>query len=237
MEGFLNPDVYSAICEFCNGWVSYVDLSRNDTNKYEIGQLFECECGESKIWTNAVRHEKNLVKFLEGKISEYSNGFCNDLFHGESEQKMTVKVMTVQTGDGGYSRINDENKDADEKGILIDTNKNIIYQNNVEFFIKWYREHLDELKSFITEENDMKTSSIRKMSSIANAIRSVIAEKGKKVSDEEWNDLLSEAIDLVAYVKKENINGVVEQLDRFNTMVLSMMDDEMLGGMPSSFDL
>jgi hypothetical protein len=152
------------------------------------------------------------------------------------ENMRVIKNGVVYRGKG-YDRIGTENNSRDEKNILLDSNKNIDPPESTEVLIDWYREHLDELKSFITEENDMKTSSIRKMHLIANAIRSVIAEKGKKVSDEEWNDLLSEAIDLVAYVKKENMDGVVEQLDRFNTMILSMMDDEMLGGMPSSFDL
>ena len=59
-----------------------LEITENTKHLYTIGQLYSCGCSKSKIWTNSIRDEKNLLNFIEGKSSKYYQGFCNDLFCG-----------------------------------------------------------------------------------------------------------------------------------------------------------
>lgn len=79
-EKFINS--MSAKCGYCHDGLHSVDVIINPHHIYRIGQLRQCQCGKSRVWTNSVRNEDKLIDFFEGREREYYNGFCNDRFCG-----------------------------------------------------------------------------------------------------------------------------------------------------------
>jgi hypothetical protein len=67
----------SAACEHCNKSLRIVDIIIGK-HMFPVGQLFECSCKKSKVFTNTIRNIENLLNYIEGNISNYYNGFCND---------------------------------------------------------------------------------------------------------------------------------------------------------------
>lgn len=77
----------TSFCKYCGSDLAPVSVVRNDRHHFYWGQLFECPCGESSLWTNSVRDEKEIRDLLSGKSLDESGkypgvaaGFCNDLF-------------------------------------------------------------------------------------------------------------------------------------------------------------
>ena len=79
---FIND--HCAKCPKCRGYIEPVDIIVNPKHIYEIGQLFSCRCGQAKLWTNSIRDEANLIRFYNGEVDRYYQGFCNDRFAGDN---------------------------------------------------------------------------------------------------------------------------------------------------------
>ena len=75
---FLNSDV--AICEHCLEKLFPIGIEENSSHIYNIGQIWSCDCKKSRIWTNSIRGEQELLDFYDGKTDRYSKGFCNDKY-------------------------------------------------------------------------------------------------------------------------------------------------------------
>lgn len=71
----------SYACEHCNKGLKYSNIIKG-RHMYPIGQLFECDCKKSRIFTNTIRDVPKLLDYIEGKKSDYSSGFCNDKLCG-----------------------------------------------------------------------------------------------------------------------------------------------------------
>jgi hypothetical protein len=67
----------SAACEHCKKSLKVVDIIIG-RHMFPIGQLFECVCKKSKVFTNTIRNIENLLEYIDGNRSSYYNGFCND---------------------------------------------------------------------------------------------------------------------------------------------------------------
>lgn len=67
----------SAACEHCKQSLKVVDVIIGK-HMFPVGQLFECSCKKSKVFTNTIRNIENLLEYIDGKRPNYSNGFCND---------------------------------------------------------------------------------------------------------------------------------------------------------------
>jgi len=72
----------AVLCGQCKEPLIAKGVAENTRHFYSLGQLYECRCGASKIWTNSIRDPEKLLSFLTGKEDSYRQGFCNDLFCG-----------------------------------------------------------------------------------------------------------------------------------------------------------
>lgn len=59
-----------------------------------------------------------------------------------------------------------------------------------------------------------------------------LAEAGVDTTSIDWGDFQSEAVDLITYIKRRNIDGVIKQLDILNDMALRFINTDMLGDLP-----
>jgi hypothetical protein len=80
LEKFMNDR--SAYCGHCETPLRAVGIVNNNKHIYERGQMRECNCGKSKIWTNSIRDLKALIDYFKGNSKSYYQGFCNDKFCG-----------------------------------------------------------------------------------------------------------------------------------------------------------
>jgi hypothetical protein len=73
----------SYICELCNGSLYPLSITNNPNHHFNPGQLMECSCGKSKVWTNSIRFPEDLIKWCDGEEVPHHHdptvwGFCND---------------------------------------------------------------------------------------------------------------------------------------------------------------
>ena len=73
------------------------------------------------------------------------------------------------------------------------------------------------------DESELQTNYQLQPGGAQKAVGASVIREFRKVgqSEEDWNDLLSEAIDFVAQVRRQNTDEVLEQLDRLNGMVMA----------------
>jgi len=136
----------SHFCLYCNTFLRPREVVVNKNHLYKIGQLWVCDGGESKIWTNSIRDEKRFIDFLDGKRS-YTSGFCNDKYDGYGLQK---PVMPLKNGYlvPGHSQM------ADIWGVKGQppNDKIAVWRNeehlggDTEEIKKWYREHRADIE-------------------------------------------------------------------------------------------
>ena len=95
----------SAQCGFCRQMLKIHSIQENEYHIYNVGLLYTCQCGKSRIWTNSIRNLDRFLDFLDGKPdryrgeNRYTNGFCNDLYCGYlSEHKRGGIVYVLQNG-------------------------------------------------------------------------------------------------------------------------------------------
>jgi len=83
-----------SVCPSCKDELEESGLSLN--NKKDIGIVYTCPCGKSKVWTNRARNDARLLFFLEKKphpvygMSPYTIGFCNDMHDGFKFDDITI---------------------------------------------------------------------------------------------------------------------------------------------------
>lgn len=144
---------HCAMCLECSGWLQPTHLARNDKHVFQIGTVYECGCGKSKLWTNSVRNENRLIWSVEGhpKLGklDYFQGFCNDLFDGFKFDEVTVLKNGV--------RVPGQQQEAD---IVGNANVKVAYwfdrddaegQESSQKLLGWYLDHLDEVKALMKE--------------------------------------------------------------------------------------
>ena len=52
-----------AICEHCGTFLQHKEITENNKHLFNIGFLYTCSCGKSRIWTNSIRDENALADF------------------------------------------------------------------------------------------------------------------------------------------------------------------------------
>lgn len=119
----------------------------NKNHLYEIGQMWICNCGESRIWTNSIRNEKKFINFLNGKKNAwgevgYTNGFCNDKFDGYGLIKNieTIKNGISVPGHGQMADLIGIRNSPPNDRIAFWKGKELP-DGNTEEIKKWYMEH------------------------------------------------------------------------------------------------
>ena len=70
-------------CELCNSDLHVIDIVDNFNHHFTPGQLMECRCGKSRVWTNSIRYPEALIAWCDGEeVSHHQDptiyGFCND---------------------------------------------------------------------------------------------------------------------------------------------------------------
>lgn len=93
------PNDKCFVCLGCKKNLKATGLARNEKHLYEIGIMYECPCGKSKVWANSVRNEKrllayfdgtNMAEYFAGRNQPYTQGFCNDKFDGFQFESVRV---------------------------------------------------------------------------------------------------------------------------------------------------
>ena len=73
-------------CLHCGSFLTPRGLSRNQRHHFPIGIDYVCSCGESRIWTNSIRSNKDIfIRIIDGENIDHpalNQGFCNDRFCG-----------------------------------------------------------------------------------------------------------------------------------------------------------
>lgn len=112
----------SSECALCKSRLIGYTIVENPNHIYTTGILYNCNCKKSSIWTNSVRNEDNLIKFLKGESDRYYNGFCNDLFCG----KCFNYVYPLKNGYPyqGHNLDLYGCKNCDNKNIVVDIRSN-----------------------------------------------------------------------------------------------------------------
>lgn len=147
---FIND--HTSMCLHCHGYLKPVAVEKNPHHIYDIGTRFQCKCGKSRIWTNSIRGEKNLLKFFDGLLDYYHNGFCNDLFCGFTHKPIDVLKNGIQ--------VKGVHKGADLIGNSSHaTNNKIAHWFDKEWdssetggILEWYKEHRAEVEALMPPE-------------------------------------------------------------------------------------
>ena len=136
----------SAMCIKCKEMLIVSNVAVNKRHIYHIGQLWECHCRESKMWTNSIRNPERLLAFLNGKEEDYHNGFCNDLFCGHCFHTLYplknagIKIQPhsqyVATLYGSLK----ENGGCGRATIAIDVSQEL-KEAETEPILQWYKKH------------------------------------------------------------------------------------------------
>ena len=148
---FVSPE--SDICGYCYKPLTPIQVALNTKHVYPIGILFVCRCSKSKLWTNSIRNEKNLLAFFAGQPNTwgeqgYTNGFCNDRFCGYCFQP----VMPLENGfhvpmlGETFDRFGCKTCQVNQQ-ILNDAYKE--YPAGItEPILQWYKAHQQHVQSF-----------------------------------------------------------------------------------------
>jgi hypothetical protein len=150
LEKFMNDR--SAYCGECHRPLLGEEIVRNYKHIYDIGQMRQCTCGKSKVWTNSIRNEVNLVAYLTGKSDRYYNGFCNDKFCGVCFKPL----YPLQNGVNAPFRHPNR---MDRWGCTKGHNDNILFDMFLEDkeleshkVLDWYRTRLRELEQIMQQD-------------------------------------------------------------------------------------
>ena len=151
---FVNPDTGSFVCGYCETQVSPKDVVENTNHQFPYGQMHECQCGKSKIWTNSIRFPKELVQWVDGEevpthLDPEYYGFCNDIYCGFClKPSMHPSISEIFSLDGKIYHDYDEFiKDFKaigsdpERGVRVDKyhctqcdqNQNVLKPGNMNF--------------------------------------------------------------------------------------------------------
>jgi hypothetical protein len=146
-EKYMND--HSAICEHCHSPLIADRIVKNPKHIYDIGQLRECDCGKSKIWTNSVRNEKSLLAFFRGEKNtwgetKYTHGFCNDKYCGYCFGYIQPLKNGVRYRGESLDRYGCE-RCPQNQNILLDLRKED-KEGTPEWLIEWYRERKEQLE-------------------------------------------------------------------------------------------
>lgn len=143
----------SAGCEHCNTNLKITNIIIGD-HMYPIGQLLECNCKKSKIFTNTIRNVERLLQYINKETAYYSNGFCNDKKCGYCFDY----IMPLKNGIDVPSemQISIHNERADRCGCMkCKDNQNILLvgkgflpekSDTTKHFIDFYTKHKDRVE-------------------------------------------------------------------------------------------
>jgi hypothetical protein len=137
----------AATCEHCKEDLLPLFVAENTKHIYTTGQLYQCGCDKSKIWTNSIRNKEAFLKFLNGENPKYTQGFCNDLFCGHCFRN----IYPLQNGIPPVQSW--ETQRRDRYGCLkCQQNQNIAInsfafhpEGDTQQIVDWYRRHQKEL--------------------------------------------------------------------------------------------
>jgi len=146
---FLNS--HSAICEKCYSNIVVKNLLVNKNHIYPIGQLWECNCGHSKIWTNSLRDPKLFLKSISTG-ENYRAGICNDKFCGKCFKFLypLKNGYSVPWTDQRFDLYGC--KSCDNQNIIMDIRKEW-KENETGEILNWYKNKIPEIQSFIKKSN------------------------------------------------------------------------------------
>lgn len=135
----------SMVCIKCSNPLMATTIKVNPKHIYRLGQLFDCECGTARCWTNSVRNPQELLAHFETN-APYRRGFCNDMF-------CPYCAKYLYPLKNGYEF---EGKRWDlygcqkcEQNRMVMGNDRIPEGSELEL-VNWYKRHLNELKAGIT---------------------------------------------------------------------------------------
>jgi len=140
----------SAFCGYCKKPLVATSISVNPNEK-SPGQLMQCDCKKSKIWTNKIRNVDNLLRFTSGQIPKYTNGFCNDKWCAYCFT-WPASIDCVKTG--VPKAILKHRRDLDQYACRNCDQNNLLYMDtslegselDTKPILDWYKNHLIELK-------------------------------------------------------------------------------------------
>ena len=127
----------TASCYTCGTPLRATAVARNDSHLYQIGILYACNCGKSRLWGNSIRDERRFVDFIEGRNDHifggvrYTSGFCNDLFLVTGDKYKAVSVADLASRVLYSSRLEDDGTDA---------------------ILAFYRAHYDDVKAQLSPQ-------------------------------------------------------------------------------------
>lgn len=143
---------HSAICGHCLTNLEPKEIIENNKHIYNIGTIYSCSCGKSRVWTNSIRNENDLIKFLEGKSDRYYQGFCNDKFCGYCFSNLyplktgyQIKGME-QSFDRWGCKYHKQNQNIAMDGWKEDR------ENETNNMMDWYNNNIEKIKSFMDLE-------------------------------------------------------------------------------------
>lgn len=145
-----------AKCGYCKFHLKPRKLAENKNHIYNPGLLYACFCEKSRIWANSVRNIENLIKFYNGEIDKYRNGFCNDMYcgylEGHSSKSNKMYLYPLENGadlDGKrYDRYGCEQHEENQE-IYIDSFA-FLDEGEEDKLIKLYFDYKEELNKFVT---------------------------------------------------------------------------------------
>lgn len=153
----------SLVCEHCKDVLYPQEMGREPRHIYEIGQLWACGCGKSRVWCNSLRSPGEFVASLEGG-EPYRAGVCFDRYCGHC---------------GGYVHILkngipdplDRGRNVERMGCTkCEQNQNIAIAFHLEtgegeydHVLDWFADRINILKQFIGKEDPGSTQQMYQM--------------------------------------------------------------------------
>jgi len=176
-------------------------MTENRKHIYNIGIMYSCNCGESKIWTNSVRNESALLEHFEGNTDHYYQGFCNDKFCGICYMPLIpLKNGYILPGDNQpYDRYGCITQQHNDK-VLIDGWKED-REGETLGIQKWYQANKNKLESFVAMNREAMSNKIKAAQEMQGQLNEEWFE------DEKWVEPIEEAFEYI-HTKEEIIQAL-----------------------------
>lgn len=133
------------ICELCKSPLLVLDITSNPNHHFTNGQLLECSCGQSKVWTNSIRFPESLLAWCNGEeVPHHQNptewGFCNDEFCPYCWEHFACLKNGYKTNDGYWDKYGCRNCKQNQFALMGIGTK-LGEMEGQEYLARWYKSH------------------------------------------------------------------------------------------------
>ena len=134
-------------CALCMSPLHVMDIVNNPNHHFNPGQLYECSCGKSKVWTNSIRYPEELIDWCDNKEVPYHHdpltyGFCNDEYCPYC-WKHWVCLENGYRHQGVYYDRYGCNVCLKNQFALMEVNAKLGELDGQQYLAQWYKSHQD----------------------------------------------------------------------------------------------